>query len=244
MTVDSRKKNMHTWWQSQDLIGNSQLQLPADKDDFGWHQFLTNSHVSILPLGGLSIHKRCKPTFTLFVHQNHCKLLHTTHSLNIYIYSIEVIACIWTFPPLTWLQQNPTNILVMNNGWSNPSRVDTSQEVHNPNWLPSNIFFICIISQWWTYHHHLLVLYNWKDLCFIMFQLWIYQMDIWHLIYVQGFKHDYSLEHNHFYAPITSKGTHPSRHSAPLVPLQHLTCKGKKYHENPEISVVNGQDFS
>lgn len=169
-------------------------------------------------------------------------IAHHPFSKYIYIYSIEVIACIWTFPPLTWLQQNPTNILVMNNGWSNPSRVDTSQEVHNQ--LPSNIFFICIISQWWTYHHHLLVLYNWKDLCFIMFQLWIYQMDIWHLIYVQGFKHDYSLEHNHFYAPITSKGTHPSRHSAPLVPLQHLTCKGKKYHENPEISVVNGQDFS
>ena len=41
-----------------------------------------NSHGSSLPLGGLSIHKRCKPTFTLFVHQNHSKLLHTTHSIK------------------------------------------------------------------------------------------------------------------------------------------------------------------
>ena len=128
------------------------------------------------------------------------------------------------------MQSHLATIWVVEWRWSNPSLVDTSQVVHHPiipggapshhpRWctmpssqvvhhphcLPSNGFVHLPIFKWWTYQHHHLVLYHPKDLVFK--HVSAMSMSNGHLIYVQA--RLYSMENNHFYEPITSKGTPP-----------------------------------
>lgn len=214
MTVDSRKKNMHTWWESQDLIGNSQFQVPADKDDFGWHQFQK------LPC--------FKPAFRRIVYTQEMQT-------NIYTFcSSEPFQTIAHHPFYKIL--NLSNCMHLDISTFDLASTKSHQHISHEwrlvksftSWyIPGGAQSQLVAFQWFSFHPHIPVMnvspsssgtVQLKGSMF--YRVSAMNISNGHLIYVQA----------RFYRTQPFLCTyHQQRHpplaewSAPLVPLQHLT---------------------